>query len=774
MIRRRENRSPHVLDLRSNTLNTKSRVSRKKKSVKIVQNYKPVSEDLLSKDSLFRELEIIESKDAILASRFNIPQDLVFKEPKFKPQLIAKKNAALSREDSSLENFARKVSRRQSIGGSSARPSPKIRSFVFAAGAIAILLFGVFFTHKSLVIKDKGIGKSIEAYESFLAAEKSLRLLDFDSAEKDFSSAYAKLASVEESLKDVGNITISIAQNIPFETKVESSIALLKASKHVARSGEILSSAFTLLPLDDAVSPASYLAMLMGEKNNEQGGYLVDVFRAFREKLENAKAELAQANYYMKDVDPRDFPQEFQESVDGLNHKIPVLLDIVEIAKEYAGISTILLGEDKPMRYLILFQNSSELRATGGFIGTYGILEVQNGNLLNMFVEGIYDADGQLTVNIVPPAPLQHIATSWSTHDANWFLDFPTSAEKVSWFYGKTGGGEVDGIIALNIEVIEKLFAITGDIPIKEYDLTLNAENFRDEVQYEVEVAYDKGLNRPKKIISDFTPIFLKKLSEAASSKNKEIFSLITDSLEQKYIMFYFKNSKVQEFLENQGWGGSVKETAEDYLAIVHSNIGGYKTDKFMEDEIRYGVEIKDDGSVVGNVKIIRTHNGGSSKYWWYNRDNIDYVKIYVPEGSRIVDYSGGVRRKVKNPVDYSALNFDIDSHVSGMESSMEYEGPIDIFKETGKTVFGTWLVTNPKNTTEFSVTYELPFRVEFNNSAAKYNLYIQKQPGTKTKAFVSADYPSDWEVIWNKSEDNFDKSFILDTDKVLGYIFRE
>ena len=799
MTRRRENsggfsvestKSPHVLDLRPDTVKIKSQVAKVKKSIKTARNLNSATEAPLSKDSLFKELEIIESRDAILATRFNIPQELVFKEPNFKPQLIAKKNVFVKRgvngyprnseENRRFSPLPRGRLREgggiEGLRGDNSRrgDSLHIRNFAIAAGAIAFLLFGIFFVQKGLALKDKGIGRGIEAYENFLAAEKSLSLMDFNSAEKDFSKAYENLASVEESLEDIGNITISIVENIPFETKVESSLALLKSSKHVARSGEILSSAFTFLPLNDAMSPAAYLAVLIGGKDSEKAGYLVDVLRAFHEKLEYAKEELTQANYYIKDVDSKDFPQEFQKSIGSLSQKIPILLNIIEIAKEYANISMILLGEQKPMRYLVLFQNSSELRPTGGFIGTYAILEVSNGKLQDLSVDGIYQRDGQLTVNVIPPEPFQHIATGWSTHDANWFLDFPTSAEKISWFYEKTGGGKVDGVITLNIELIEKLFAITGDIPIDEYDLVLNAENFRDEIQYEVEVAYDKGLNRPKKIISDFTPIFLEKLSRAALEKNKEILSVITDSLEQKYVMFYFKDPKVQEFFENQDWSGNVKENTGDYLAVVHSNIGGYKTDKFMEDEVKYSVEIKDDGSLIGNVEIKRTHNGGGSKYWWYNRNNIDYVKIYVPEGSRVIDSSGGARRKAKNPVDYSALNFYTDPHISSMESSMNYKGTIDIFKETGKTVFATWLITNPKDTTEFSLRYELPFKVDFNNNAAKYNLYMQKQPGTKMKSFVSVDYPNDWEVIWSKSQDNFEKSFILDIDTVLGYIFKE
>lgn len=575
-----------------------------------------------------------------------------------------------------------------------------------------------------------------------------------------------------------GGITISIVENIPFDARTRSAISLLKAAKHIAKSGEILSSGLTVLPLEDAISVEAFLKLFSGGGDGAQGGYLIDVFDGFQKNLDDALIELTYASHEMQNVNPQDFPLEFQASVHKLDEKIPQLLSIIEALRDYSRISSLLLGDLEPKRYLILFQNSSELRPTGGFIGTYAILDINKGKIENMFVEGIYSADGKLTVNVVPPEPFQHIATAWSTHDANWFLDFPTSAEKVIWFYEKTGGGKVDGVITLNIELVENLLRVTGPIDIPEYNLALTSENFRDEIQYEVEVAYDKELNRPKKVLSDFTPVFLERLFEVSKTKNKEMLSIITSALEEKYVMLYSRDEEVQEFFKKQGWTGGInQEPGSDYLAVVHSNIGGYKTSKYMEDEIRYDVEVTDEGSIVGNLTIRRKHNGGDTKYWWYNRKNIDYVKVYVPSGSQIISSYGGTIRKVKNPVDYDALNFLKDPDILDIETSRESSGSVEVFRESGKTVFGTWIVTSPGYTREFKISYKLPFKVEFNNNAAKYNLYLQKQPGTKFKTSVAFDVPPGIEIVWDNSNTGGgapERSFVLDKDKVLGYIFRQ
>ncbi len=49
--------------------------------------------------------------------------------------------------------------------------------------------------------------------------------------------------------------------------------------------------------------------------------------------------------------------------------------------KTLAKISPILLGGEKPMKYLVAIQNSAEARGTGGILGAYAIVELNKGSL---------------------------------------------------------------------------------------------------------------------------------------------------------------------------------------------------------------------------------------------------------------------------------------------------------------------------------------------------------------------------------------------------------
>jgi len=800
-------KSPHVLDLRKKITREippqfRSNPLKKKQLPKELDN-------ALVQEYVLRELAKIENRDVELAlsiSNFNEP---VVGE--LARGLIGGQSMVMENDKLVSNFFQKKEFKRESIENNKENPDESLKfyfkksqAFILAAALISGFLVGGFFVHRGIAVKDQTMQKGLLAYKNFASAKDALKDFNFKTAGKDFAQAYEGLVSAEEELGKIGETTLAIVKNMPFESRADSSLALLTAAKHTAKAGEILSLAFTLLPMQDAVSAGAFLKVLAGENTvSGQAGYLVETFDVFTERLSAAEAELLIARTAMTNVRAEDFPEGFKSNITEMNERIPALIKLVGAAKDYAAISSLLLGREGPKRYLILFQNSSELRPTGGFIGTYGLVEIENGGLKNMQVEGIYDADGQLVVNVVPPKPIQHIATSWSTHDANWFLDFPTSAQKITWFFERTGKGKVDGVMTLNIEVIERLLELTGPVEIKQYGLFLSSSNFRDEIQYEVEAAYDKKLNKPKKVLADFTPLFLERLLEASKEKNKELISVLINALEEKYIMLYFNDDRVQGFFEKQGWGGRIiesriknpargarsdsetrreasqgrQELNNDYLAVAHSNIGGYKTDKYMEDSADYNIEIQDDGSMIGNLTVRRKHNGGNSKYWWYNRKNTDYVKIYVPAGAEIVSSSGGTRRTPDAP-DYKTLGFSEDQNIAAVEKYAKSFGPLDVFEETGKTVFGTWLITNAGSSKELKISYKLPLKIDFNNDAGKYNLYWQKQPGTKISANFSASVPSDWQIIWDNASagsaqaSDLEQSFALDKDKVIGYIF--
>ena len=61
---------------------------------------------------------------------------------------------------------------------------------------------------------------------------------------------------------------------------------------------------------------------------------------------------------------------------------------------------TTALGLDNPQTYLVLSQNSDELRPSGGFLSTYGWLTISNGRVDN------YDYSPSTTDSPHPPPDL--------------------------------------------------------------------------------------------------------------------------------------------------------------------------------------------------------------------------------------------------------------------------------------------------------------------------------------------------------------------------------
>lgn len=463
-----------------------------------------------------------------------------------------------------------------------------------------------------------------------------------------------------------------------------------------------------------------------------------------------------------------------------LDKDLPQLKRILEQSDEYVNIFLNFVGKDMLRRYVFIFQNNQELRATGGFIGSFGLMNIDRGVVKSLDIQEIYNPDGQLLEQILAPEPLQEISPRWFLRDSNWFADFPTSAQKIISFYEKTGGVTPDGVISLTPTIIERLLTITGPIELEEYGVTITADNFVKLTQYQTGVAYDRVENKPKQFIADLAPILINKLLSADSRQYQKILEALNDSFQEKHIVLYFLDEQLQGKVEQYNLGGSLYETQKDYLSVVHSNIGGFKTDGVMEDAMNINTQIKDNGTIINTLTISRTHKGGDTEYEWWNQDNINYMRVYMPKGSRILSVKGYTDKEEKKPNDDIA-SFDQDVDLKAIQDTLVHneDWDIDTFEETNKSVIGGWLITQPKQTSEVTIEYELPFTI---SSGDIYSLILQKQSGTIGSRYdYTIDISPKFKPIWRDSSFNLEqvdtkyqvKGEVLRTDEFIGMQFK-
>ncbi|MGC9046805.1 MAG: DUF4012 domain-containing protein [Minisyncoccia bacterium] len=411
---------------------------------------------------------------------------------------------------------------------------------------------------------------------------------------------------------------------------------------------------------------------------------------------------------------------------------------------------------------LFAFQNPSEIRPGGGFIGSYADVVVSNGQLQNIDVRDIYDPDGQLSLRIIPPVPLQTITTAWGARDANWFFDFPLSAKKILYFINHSKMYTKDNIsfnnvIAVNLHVVEKLLDVIGPINLPEYGVTVDSSNFANIVQKEVEAGQDKKTGYPKRILKVLTPILISKLESLDENEKKQIVNVLLNEIKNKDIMFYFDDPTIENFLINQQAAGAVYVLPDNfwgnYLAVVNANINGGKSDAYIKQNIQLNISIDTKGNSFNDLIVTRQHNGLNAKDYWYRLVNKDYLQVFTNSTASFVSIKG-VSKSPSNyqNVDYKILGYSNDPDVYSFESNNIFNSNYNIWqgKMFNKNVFGGWVMTSPGNTSEFDLRYQvnaLPNTVLTNGKT--YQFIYEKQSGVDTSLKVEIDAPIGY--IWKE-----------------------
>lgn len=593
------------------------------------------------------------------------------------------------------------------------------RFWIFAVLGMGILGYG-------LTLKYEITREGISALQNLQQAQESLKNFNFSNASDSFRKSYEEFAQAGQNLNLIGAGLAGIIADLPGLDRLTSSgTGKLKSAKNFIEIGKLLADAGRAM--SEAMSSLSRTGAVLNSSDADKTKP-ARIISQLRDALLLSDRSFQKAKTLMADIDEGIIPEDKKESYYDFKSKIPIFEQTIANAVDYADFLEAVIGIDKPKKYLLLFQNYSELRPAGGFPGTYGVISFASGGLDNFFVDDVYNLDGQLEKNIIPPVQLQHITPTWGMRDAGWFADFPSSARKTMWFFSQEAGYKVDGVIALNPDIVTGILDIVGPIEMPEYKTSLNGENFLASIQEEVE--YGENRIQPKKIVVDFAPRFLEKLYSADSEQWIRIFNVFMAGLEEKDIVVYLDDGDLEDFVIEKGFGGEVKNKNSDFLMVMFSNIKGSKTDAVTDSSISISTRF-DGNTAVHKISLSRKHNGGSLPYGFYNRQNPAYVRVLLPDNAELAKISGNDFPNFRPLISYDG-GFVEDRELKLFESGFYFDKKmnIDKYEESGKRGIGFWMITDPDETKTIKFEYSVPL------TGNDYNFYFQKQPGLDWKNF--------------------------------------
>ncbi|MBI4122529.1 MAG: DUF4012 domain-containing protein [Parcubacteria group bacterium] len=606
----------------------------------------------------------------------------------------------------------------------------------------ALLLLPVKYLHeegpKIATLRGRVLGSAAEGFSLLGSLRGEVATRELSAAGQTLAGAEEKFREARSSIDAVGGVLRAIIQLTP---QGSNGLHAIRAGEELSLSGVLLSGA--LAPL---LSP-------------EQGTSLVANLRIVTRTLAEALPHLTAARSSLEQVAIALVPEEYRAELTRAQTTLPAVERAVSDFLSLGDTLVTVLGGNGPRRYAVLFQNNNELRPAGGFIGSLAIVDMDQGRVSRMEIPGggSYDFQGYLTENIISPKPLWLINPRWELQDANWYPDWPTSAEKVAWFIEKAGHSSVDGVIALQASTLKELLALLGPVEFPEEGVTLTAENVISEIQRAVEIDYDPEENAPKQYIAELTPRVLDRVLAADSSEFLKLLTLVQDEIARKNILLYFRDRAVQEDFQERKWSPTVLAAEMDYLSVIHANVGGGKTDGAMEESWNQEITIAADGTAAARLTIVRHHAGEESDIF-ENVNNVDFMRVYAPAGSELVSASGFNPPKPEL-FESPAPHYEQDEELSAIEGKVfiDEASGTRINSEFGKTAFGNWTQTMPDETTLATVAYRLPFKVRpFDllnpDSRGGYSLLIQKQAGAAPVFFsIVLRYPPEWGIAWKK-----------------------
>ncbi len=598
----------------------------------------------------------------------------------------------------------------------------------------------VIFTSIIIILLVVGIISGLLVYRVYQKArvvESEVKDLIAATQQQDIVTIKEELSQVQSSVLDLKKTytTVSWMKIIPYFGRfvVDGEHGLNAATIGLEAADIVVE---TITPYADMIgfAPDSEEAENAQGTTQDRIDYVISTIPEIIPEAEEISTKVGQIKEEVDQIDPERYPETFagievrsrlQKGIELVDMGAQIVMNGIPLLKQ----AQYLLGIEEPRTYLVLFQNDKELRPTGGFITAYSIAEVEKAKFKPVSSNDIYNLDNLYTPTVPASEPIKKylkgpylISSNYRLRDMNWSPDFYQSMDLFLKEVEKVGIKDVDGVIAVDTQLLVNILEVVGVIQVPGYggysndivevcncpQVVYELESFADlegpivwsENEPGKIVFAPPNYDNRKKIIGPMMNTILAEVMGQPDEKMPALFKAIMTSLLEKHVLFYLIDGEAQKSVESFRVAGRLEQYSDDYLFINDANLGGRKSNLYVTQEVSQKIDVERDGSVTKEVTI--TYKNPMRHDGWLNSVLPNYVRVYVPKGSELLN-------------------------VDGLE---EKEEP---YEEFGKSVFAGFFQLRPQGVSRVTLRYKLPFKVE----GKEYKIYIQKQPGTNAPLYT-------------------------------------
>ena len=282
-------------------------------------------------------------------------------------------------------------------------------------------------------------------------------------------------------------------------------------------------------------------------------------------------------------------------------------------------------------RILIVSQDGAELRPTGGWAGSFGIVTIgPTGAHLDSYqdVFVLPDPPGRVTP---PPGAFQ--THDFNFRNANWWLDFPTSAQAMLAFWRAYGQPPVDGLIVIDTVVMQDLLEVVGPITTPRHNETFTSSNLLERLLYLTQ--FERGGQPDRKnVLVELAQELEKRILNASPNELAKSALAVAKAADAKHVQMYFTDPNAEAAVDALGWSGRVAPPSgtTDVVAISNAMNKPGKVNVAMKKSIDYNVRLQSDRSAETTLVLGYANTGPYLKY--LPPDFRDWLRVYRAPGT--------------------------------------------------------------------------------------------------------------------------------------------
>lgn len=360
-----------------------------------------------------------------------------------------------------------------------------------------------------------------------------------------------------------------------------------------------------------------------------------------------------QAEVSRRAISPTTYPTPLASALRTLDDRLPRL----QIFCRLLTLAPTLLGANQPTSYLVVYQDSNELRATGGFIGSASLMTVHRGIASQLFEgTGILD-----NLSVPPPEPVEYYngEPGWLFRDSNWSPDFPTTAALERFFYRLDFHRAVPNVVDLTPQATADVLHATGPIFVPEYQRTVTGDNVGRLADYYAHWSATPGPRtsgsadtQRKQFIGIVARHVLQRVKTLSLRTLIDLGQAVGTAVAHGDMLLNFRDPSLQSLIRKAGASHEITPRHGDYLYVVDTNLSYNKINQFVHLTSAYDVQIRPDRWLDARLSIhlrnvpapaaFRRVSLGPQAGGYGNWDDYaTFLRIYTPPGAQLIDQTG-------------------------------------------------------------------------------------------------------------------------------------